>query len=189
MRALSSQLLAPAAPQATHQAAPPAAPQAAASTEVRASEVQAAAVRATTVEPQGSAPIQTPASIRLPATAGAPPKPAPKSVRRDPDSPRAFDRPIKALAEKAQNVLPQARLRFDAEINYALTILRRIRGGRQSFSIEEVRELINGKFGLRLTARDDLQLSASLANQANLIRTPRGPRGGVSAQCWRFQIG
>ncbi len=203
MRALSNQLLASAGSAA------------AASTQVGVSEIRAAAVRATaigaaaigatatgataigatatgaTATGETGAKPQEPAPIQLPASAGAPPKPAPKpSARRNLDSPRAFDRPIKALAQKAQNVLPKARLRFDAEINYALTILRRIRGGRQSFSIEEVRDLINGKFGLRLTARDDVQLSASLANQGNLIRTRRGSRGGgISAQSWRFEMG
>ncbi len=148
MRALSSHLLAPAAP---------------------------------------SAPAPT-----RPSTAGPPPKPAPeRHARRDPGSPRAFDRPIRALAEKAQNVLPKVRLRFDAETDYALAILRRIRGGRQPFGVEEVRELINGKFGLSLTDRDDVQLSASLANQDGLTRGPRSPRGdGASgAPSWRFETG
>ncbi len=136
-------------------------------------------------------PAQGPASIRL-STAGPPPKPAPEGqARRDPGSPRAFDRPIRALAEKAQNVLPKVRLRFDAETDYALAILRRIRGGRQPFGIEEVRELINGKFGLSLTDRDDVQLSASLANRDGLTRGPRGPRGDRAggAPSWRFERG
>ena len=162
MRALSSQLLAPAAPSA----------------EARAAEAQA----------QGPVLARGPAPIRLP-TAGPPPKPvAERHARRDPGSPRAFDRPIKALAEKAQNVLPKVRLRFDAETDYALTILRRLRGGRQPFGIEEVRELINGKFGLTLTDRDDAQLSASLANQDGLTRGPRG-NGPSGAQSWRFETG
>ncbi len=154
MRALSSQLLAPAAP---------------------------------------SAPAHEPALLPAPAplrisTAGPPPKPAPQHhARRDPGSPRAFDRPIRELVEKARNVLPKARLRFDAETDYALAILRRIRGGRQPFGIEEVRELINGKFGLSLTDRDDAQLTASLANQAGLTRGPRGDSAGVPS--WRFERG
>jgi hypothetical protein len=164
MRALSNQLLAPAAAPAAP--APPAA---------AVAEAQAA-------------PAQTPASIRLPDT-GPPPKPATeRHERRAPDSPRAFDRPIRALAEKAQSVLPKARLRFDAETDYALTILRRLKGGRQPFSIEEVRELINGKFGLSLTDRDDVQLSASMANRDGVTRGPR--RGGTNtAQSWRFEMG
>jgi hypothetical protein len=124
--------------------------------------------------------------MRHPA-AGPPPKPEPeRQARRDPKSPRAFDRPIRALAEKAQNVLPKVHLRFDAETDYALTILRRLRGGRQPFGIEEVRELINGKFGLTLTDRDDAQLSASLANQDGLTR---GPRNGGDTHSWRFEMG
>jgi len=161
MRALSSQLLAPAEPSA----APSVAAQA-----------------------QGSTRARNPAPVRSPA-AGPPPNPGPgRHARRDPGSPRAFDRPIRALAEKAQNVLPKARLRFDAETGYALTILRRIGGGGQPFGIEEVRDLINGKFGLSLTDRDDAQLAASLANQDGLTRAPRGgDAGGVPS--WRFEKG
>ena len=85
-------------------------------------------------------------------------------------------------------MLPKVRHRFDAETDYALSILRRLRGGRQAFGIEEVRELINGKFGLTLTHRDDAQLSASLANQDGLTC---GPSGGKSngAPSWRFEMG
>jgi len=153
MRALSSQLLAPAAPSV-------------------AAQDQAS----------------DPAPIRLPA-AGPPPKPGPeRRARRDPGSPRVFDRPIQALTEKAQNVLPKARLRFDAETGYALTILRQIKGSRQPFGVEEVRELINGKFGLTLTDRDDALLCASLANQDGLTRGPQSD-GASGAQSWRFQMG
>lgn len=178
MRALSSHLLAPAAPSAP---AVPSAP-------------TASAAPAASAQAHEPAPARSAASIRL-STAGPPPKPAPEGpARRKPGSPRAFDRPIRALAEKAQNVLPKVRLRFDAETDYALAILRRIRGVRQPFGIEEVRELINGKFGLNLTDRDDAQLSASLANQDGLTRGPRGPRGprgdgAGGARSWRFERG
>lgn len=168
VRALSSQLLAP--------ATPPVAPSAGPSPGTTA---------------QGSRRPRSPASIQVPAAA-APPKPAPgRPARRHLGSPRAFDRPLRALAEKAQSVLPKVRLRFDAETDYALAILRRIRGGRQPFGIEEVRELINGKFGLSLTDRDDAQLSASLAKQDGLTRGPGGAPGGdkVAAQSWRFEMG
>ena len=145
-------------------------------------------------EPSGTAPApgsalaRSSAPIRLPA-AGPPSKPASqRHARRNPGSPRAFDRPIRALAEKAQSVLPKARLRFDAETGYALGILRRIRGGRQPFGIEEVRELINGKFGLELTDRDDAQLSASLANRDGLTPGPGG-EGPGGAPSWRFERG
>ncbi len=106
---------------------------------------------------------------------GAPPKP-----------PRAFERPIKALAEKARSVLPKTHLRFDAETGYALGILRRIKGSHQPFSAEEVRELINGKFGLTLTGRDDAQLAASLDNQDGVARDPQSGPGTLS---WRFDMG
>ncbi len=176
MRALSSQLLAPATPAATPAGTP------GATTSVAA---------VVTAPAPGSTLARSPASIRLP-TAGAPPKPLlDRHTRRSSGSPRVFDRPIRSLAEKAQNVLPKARLRFDAETGYALSILRRIRGGRQPFGIEEVRELINGKFGLSLTDRDDAQLSASLANRDGLTPGPGGPQGGATngAPSWRFEMG
>jgi hypothetical protein len=168
MRALSSQLLAPST----------------STTGPLLPEIQGQAQAQD--QDQGSVQDQVSAPMRHPA-AGPPPKPEPeRQARRDPKSPRAFDRPIRALAEKAQNVLPKVHLRFDAETDYALTILRRIRGGRQPFGIEEVRELINGKFGLTLTDRDDAQLSASLANQDGLTR---GPRNGGDTHSWRFVMG
>ena len=125
-----------------------------------------------------------PAPKPAPAAMGAPPRPDPEHYqRRSRGSPRSFDRPIRALAEKAQNVLPKVQLRFDAETDYALTILRRIKGNRLPFSIEEVRELINGKFGLSLTNRDDVQLSASMCNQNGVTR------GARKGQSWRFDMG
>ena len=121
-------------------------------------------------------PAPEPAIESIPyPDAGAPPKP-----------PRAFERPIKALAEKARSVLPKTHLRFDAETGYALGILRRIKGSHQPFSVEEVRELINGKFGLTLTRRDDAQLSASLDNQDGVARDPQSGPGTLS---WRFDMG
>jgi hypothetical protein len=173
MRALSSQLLAPST-------APSAEPEAA------QAQAQVQAQAQAQVQAQGQA--QGPAPIPL-SDAGPPPKPAmERHARLDLGAPHVFDRPLKALAAKAQNVLPKVRLRFDAETSYALNILRRIRGNRQPFGIEEVRELINGKFGLSLTDRDDAQLSASLANQDGLTR---GSRGGdpSNAPSWRFESG
>ena len=49
--------------------------------------------------------------------------------------------------------------------------------------VNPVRELINGKFGLSLTNRDDAQLSASMCNQNDVTR---GARNG---QSWRFDMG
>ena len=83
-------------------------------------------------------------------------------------------------------MLPKTHLRFDAETGYALGILRRIKGSHQPFSAEEVRELINGKFGLTLTRRDDAQLSTSLDNQDGVARDPQSGPGTLS---WRFDMG
>ena len=133
-----------------------------------------------------SAPQPAAASIRV-SDLGAPPMPPLGGhTRHEGGSPRVFDRPIKALTAKAQNVLPKVRMRFDAETDYALAILRRLKGARQSFSLDEVRELINGKFGLTLTDRHDAQLSASVAKQDGVTS---GPRGARNAPSWRFQMG
>lgn len=158
MRSLSDQLLSPIAVSADSSATVPA--------PVTTGE--------TTPEPVPE-PVPESATRSIPhPDAGAPPKP-----------PRAFERPIKALAEKARSVLPKTHLRFDAETGYALGILRRIKGSHQPFSVEEVRELINGKFGLTLTRQDDAQLSASLANQDGVARDPQS---GPDALSWRFDM-
>jgi hypothetical protein len=79
-----------------------------------------------------------------------------------------FNGPIEALAHKARSVLPKKRMRFDAEVDYTLSILRRIKGTNQPFSVEEVRNLISGKFGLELTSQHDAQIAASLSKRDDL---------------------
>ena len=92
-----------------------------------------------------------------------------------------FNGPIEALVHKAHSVLPKKRMRFDAEVDYALGILRRLKGTNQPFSIEEVRELISGKFGLGLTSQHDAQIAASLSKQDNLM--PNAKDG----KSWKFK--
>jgi hypothetical protein len=152
------------------------------------SQLLAPASASVTPEAPGSAAARDPEPPSRPFIDAFPKSLPDRHARRESDTPSAFERPIRALTEKAQSVLPKVRHRFDAETDYALSILRRLRGGRQAFGIEEVRELINGKFGLTLTDRDDAQLSASLANQEGLTR---GPGGGNSnnAPSWRFETG
>jgi len=152
------------------------------------SQLLAPALESVAAEAPESAADRKPSPTPAPSLDAFPNSPPDRRARREPEPPGVFDRPIRALAEKAQSVLPKVRLRFDAETDYALSILRRLRGGRQWFGIEEVRELINGKFGLTLTDCDDAQLSASLANQEGLTR---GPSGGNSnnAPSWRFETG
>lgn len=171
MRSLSDQLLSPIAVSADSSVLVPA-----------PESVPEAAPESTPESVPEAAPESPPEPTPEPAIesipypdAGAPPKP-----------PRAFERPIKALAEKARSMLPKTHLRFDAETGYALGILRRIKGSHQPFSVEEVRELINGKFGLTLTRRDDAQLSASLDNQDGVARDPQSGPGTLS---WRFNMG
>jgi outer membrane biosynthesis protein TonB len=175
MRSLSDQLLSPIAISADSSVSVPAPEAAPESTPEPAPEPTPESAPEPTPEPTPE-PAPEPAIESIPhPDAGAPPKP-----------PRAFERPIKALAEKARSVLPKTHLRFDAETGYALGILRRIKGSHQPFSAEEVRELINGKFGLTLTRRDDAQLSASLDNQDGVARDPQSGPGTLS---WRFDMG
>lgn len=92
-----------------------------------------------------------------------------------------FHGPIEALAHKARSILPKKRMRFDAEVDYALGILRRLKGRNQPFSIEEVRELISCKFGLGLTSQHDAQIAACLTKQNDL--KPNAKDG----KSWKFK--
>ncbi len=93
---------------------------------------------------------------------------------------RAFHGPIEALAHKARSVLPKTYMRFYAEVDYALGILRRVKGRDQSFSVEEVRNLINGKFALELTSQDDAQIAANLSKQDDVRPSVKGGKS------WKF---
>jgi hypothetical protein len=92
-----------------------------------------------------------------------------------------FNGPIEALAHKARRVLPKKRMRFDAEVDYTLSILRRIKGTNQPFSVEEVRNLISGKFGLGLTSQHDAQIAASLSKQDDLKPVAK------DGKSWKFK--
>lgn len=99
-----------------------------------------------------------------------------------PDSPerKAFNRPIETATHTAHGALPKPRMRFDAEVDYALGILRRLKREGQSFSVEQVRDLINGKFDLGLTHQHDAQITASLSKQDDV-----GPSAAKGAG-WKF---
>jgi hypothetical protein len=71
-------------------------------------------------------------------------------------------------------------MRFCAEVDYALGILRRIRGRDQPFPVEEVRNLINGKFSLELTSQDDAQIAANLSKQDDVTPSAKG------GKMWKF---
>jgi hypothetical protein len=85
-----------------------------------------------------------------------------------------------ALADKAPSVRPKTRMRFYAEVDYALGILRRIRGRDQSFFVEEIRNLINGKFALELTSKADAQIAANLSKQDDVRLSAKGGKS------WKF---
>ncbi len=96
------------------------------------------------------------------------------------DERKAFDRLIETSADTVRRVLPKTYMRFDAEVEYVLGVLRQmIRGGR-FFSVEEVRGLINGKFDLGLTAQHDKQIAASVSKRDNVV--PTAKRGTT----WKF---
>ena len=93
---------------------------------------------------------------------------------------RHFHGPIEALAHKPRSVLSKKYMRFCAEVDYALGILRRIRGRDQPFSVEEVRNLINGKFSLELTSQDDAQIAANLSKPDDVTPSAKG------GKMWKF---
>ncbi len=98
------------------------------------------------------------------------------------DERKGFDRLIRTSADTMRRVLPKTRMRFDAEVEYALGILQQMRrGGDGFFSVEEIRDLINGKFDLDLTAQHDGQIAANLSKRDNV--TPTAKRGTT----WKFR--
>ncbi len=96
------------------------------------------------------------------------------------DERRAFDRLIENSANTVRRILPKTHMRFDAEVEYALGVLRQIIRGGRFFSVEEVRGLINGKFDLGLTAQHDKQIAASVSKRDNVM--PAAKRGTT----WKF---
>jgi hypothetical protein len=96
------------------------------------------------------------------------------------DERKAFDRLIQTSADTVRRVLPKTRMRFDAEVEYALGVLHQMIRGNRFFSVEEVRGLINGKFDLDLTAQHDRQIAANLSKRDNVTSTEK--RGTT----WKF---
>ncbi len=76
-------------------------------------------------------------------------------------------------------------MRFYAEVDYALGILRRIKGRDQLFVVEEVRNLINGKFALELTSQDDAQIAASISKQDDLSPSAKDGKSWKFHRAWR----
>ncbi len=97
------------------------------------------------------------------------------------DERKAFDRLIETSTYTVRRVLPKTRMRFDAEVEYALGVLHQMIRGDRFFSVEEVRRLINGKFDLDLTAQHDGQIAANLSKRDNVTSTER--RGAT----WKFR--
>ncbi len=128
---------------------------------------------------------EEPAEPHVTSTSESPLSPALDKAKQAPSGPdtrerRAIHGPIEALACKARSVLPKKRTRFYAEVDYALSILRRIKGRDQPFFIEEVRNLINGKFALELTSQNDAQIAACLSKQDDLSPSAKGGKS------WKF---
>ncbi len=128
---------------------------------------------------------EEPAEPHVISTSESPLSPALEKAKQVPSGPdtresRAFHGPIEALAHKARSVLPKRCLRFDAEVNYALGILQRLKGGNQPFSIKEVRDLINGKFDLGLTSQHDAQITASVSKQDDVRPSAK------DGKSWKF---
>ncbi len=97
------------------------------------------------------------------------------------DERKAFDRLIETSTYTVRRVLPKPHMRFDAEVEYALGVLHQMIRGDRFFSVEEVRDLINGKFDLDLTAEHDGQIAANLSKRDNVTSTER--RGAT----WKFR--
>jgi len=108
-----------------------------------------------------------------PPAAATPSHPAPSQAA---SSYRPAARPAPAPAKSYSN----ARGPLDAEVGYALSVLRQMRRSDKLFSIEDIRGLINGKFGLELTAQQDSQIRASLSRRDGVYPNPK------NENFWRF---
>ncbi len=96
------------------------------------------------------------------------------------DERKAFHRLIETSTYTVRRVPPKTRMRFDAEVEYALGVLQQMIRGDRFFSVEEVRGLINCKFDLGLTAQHDGQIATNLSKRDNV--TPTAKRGTT----WKF---
>jgi len=96
------------------------------------------------------------------------------------DERKALEWLIETSVDTVRRVLPKTRMRFDAEVEYALGVLQQMTRGVRFFSVEEVRDLINGKFDLGLTAQHDGQIAANISKRDNV--TPSAKRGTT----WKF---
>jgi len=142
---------------------------------------------ADSLEPE--APVAPPPAAE-PEAAAAPP-PEPETAAAPPPAPKA--KPVRTAAspEYCSSPRPQSRPQpakayaktrgpLDAEVGYALSVLRQMRRSDKLFSIDDVRELINGKFGLDLTAHQDSQIRACLSRRDGVYPNPKND------SFWRF---
>ncbi|NIR58028.1 MAG: hypothetical protein GWO02_00150 [Gammaproteobacteria bacterium] len=87
---------------------------------------------------------------------------------------KAVLRASESASRAGRDGRPKIRMHLDAEVDYALSVLRRIKREDQVFSAEEVRDLVNGKFDLGLSAEDDRQVAARLSKRSDLTASPTG---------------
>ncbi len=72
---------------------------------------------------------------------------------------------------------------FDPVVKSALLVLRGKKARRPSFSLKEVRDIINEELGLDLTEEEDGQIKASLSAQ-NDVR-----KADLEGKRWKFGSG
>lgn len=142
-------------------------------------EAAAAPPLAPAQSPEPEAPVAPPPTAEPEMAAAPPPAPKAKPVRtaaapeyRSSPRPQSRPQPAKAYAK--------TRGPLDAEVGYALSVLRQMRRSDKLFSIDDVRELINGKFGLDLTAHQDSQIRACLSRRDGVYPNPKND------SFWRF---
>lgn len=126
----------------------------------------------------GDAPETDAAATPIAAQAAATETPSPNKA--EPPSRPAEHSAAPAYAAAAAGTYPKARGPLDAEVGYALSVLRQMRRADKLFSIEDVRGLINGKFGLDLTTQQDTQIRACLSRRDGVYPDPK--HNGF----WRF---
>jgi len=133
--------------------------------------------------PKGESATEVLGAAKPETATVAPPAPTPEpQPPRRTESPNrlASARPGSGSATAPARTYPKARGPLDAEVGYALSVLRQMRRADKLFSIGDVRELINGKFGLDLTVQQDAQIRACLARRDGVYPNPKND------SFWRF---
>lgn len=133
-------------------------------------------------------PEETPESDKT-EVSEASPNTEPDEVPDEPEPERAPEaevranrsrRPAKSASASYRADPTSPRLPYSSEVDYALGILRQMKRGDQTFSVDDVRELINGKFNLGLTESHDRHILSNLGKRRSVAPAAK------NRNAWKF---